>query len=302
MKKTSITISVLSAIVILCIIGILLGKKADIRDTINDGSLQAYYSYTIKHAKGRFAEEARDSVNQKCNRIIGNLESENTIVGWNRLSELIPEPLYRDEYAQMVESKLAALYEIEYDKALKKRTIEGWEEYKSIVPQSNWKYPDDHIEALKKEQEEAKWKSEPTAWRAACDGGRISDYEKYLKFHPYGTHAKQAEKMVIDLDVEAVFSNEHGTLPPMDKSYGGGSTSHIEIHNSTSYTITISYSGPSSKRISISPGATCNVSLSNGNYRVAARAVGGGVQPFAGTENLDGGMYEVTYYIRTYRY
>ena len=73
-----------------------------------------------------------------------------------------------------------------------------------------------------------------------------------MELYPHGRHAKQVERKLIDFEVDAVFAGEHGTLPSMDKGYNTGSSrSTIEIENRTQYELTVSYSGPDSKRMEI---------------------------------------------------
>ena len=131
----------------------------------------------------------------------------------------------------------------------------------------------------------------------------ISAYQKYKSLYPNGTHIGACEKKLIDLEVSRVYAGEHGTLPGMDRTgYGGGSTSYISVTNSTSYTLTLLYSGPDSKRLVIGAGQTSSIRLKNGSYRVAASVSASNVSNYAGTENLQGGSYSVDYYISTYRY
>ena len=105
------------------------------------------------------------------------------------------------------------------------------------------------------------------------------------------------------MEVSRIYAGDHGALPAMDKtSYGGGTTSYITVSNSTSYTLTILYSGPDSKRLVINAGGTKSVRLKNGQYRGAASVSAANVSNYAGSENLNGGSYNVDYYISTYRY
>ena len=118
-----------------------------------------------------------------------------------------------------------------------------------------------------------------------------------------GAHKSSAEKKIIDLQVASVYAGEHGELPSMDRiGYGGGASSTISVYNNTAYTLTLLYSGPDSKRLTIPSHQTGNVTLKNGYYRIAASVSAAGVRSFAGSENLNGGSYSVEYYIVTSRY
>ena len=125
----------------------------------------------------------------------------------------------------------------------------------------------------------------------------------YKNLYPKGAHIAQAEKKLIDLEVANVFAGSHGSLPSMDKtSWGNGPTAYISVTNRTSYTLTLRYSGPDSKKLVISPGGTSSVTLKNGRYRVAASVNASNVSNYAGVEDLSGGSYSVEYYISTHRF
>lgn len=132
-----------------------------------------------------------------------------------------------------------------YAEATKTNTIAGWNHFKSVVGFTNYRDADQRIENLEAKQ----WRNESNAWRLASEEGTIAAYNKYLKFHPSGSHAATARKKVIDLEVDGIFAGSHGTLPSMDRTYYGySSTSSVTIHNGTGYTLTIYYSGNSSKK------------------------------------------------------
>lgn len=62
------------------------------------------------------------------------------------------------------------------------------------------------------------------------------------------------------------------------------------------------YSGPTSRRLILAPHRSGSLSLARGDYRIAASVDSPGVHPFAGNEQIEGGAYEVEYYIRTQAY
>lgn len=260
-------------------------------------SIPDYY-YNLK-----YKDVVDSNLREVCDLLFESTKEKRDLEAWHSFVRLLPQDIYTKYYEDKVDEIKEELYDDEYDKALKTGTIKGWEKYKDIVPPFKWKDPNQQIDRIKQQQSEAKWRNESTAWKEACASDRISDYEKYLELHPKGAHSGQAEKRLIDLDVAAVFAGEHGNLPPMEKRHaGGGHSTVVTIHNSTSYTLSLSYSGPSSKRVSISAGRNKTITLSNGEYGIAARVYGGRVTPYAGTEYLSGGSYEVTYYIETIRY
>lgn len=195
----------------------------------------------------------------------------------------------------VIESICDSLYNV----ADKRSTTRGWKQYQSLVPTDYLKDSESKIQDI----ENQAWNTEAKAWKMALSENDITAYSKYKTLYPHGEHISQCEKKLIDLQVSEVYAGEHGSLPEMDRTgYGGGPTSHITVTNSTSYTLTLLYSGPDSKRLVVSAGGTSSIRLKNGNYRVAASVSASNVTNYAGNETLHGGNYSVDYYISTYRY
>lgn len=185
-----------------------------------------------------------------------------------------------------------------YSIALSIGTRQGWKEYQKSVPTGELRDSEEQIENI----DNRDWNTESKAWAKANALGTLAGYYKYTSLYPNGAHYSQANKKIIDLEVDKVMAGEHGELPALDQTgYGYGPTSTISVYNNTSYTLTLYYSGSDSKQISISPHGRKSVTLKNGSYRCVASVDGGGVSNHAGTENLTGGSYEVEYYISTYR-
>lgn len=157
----------------------------------------------------------------------------------------------------------------------------------------------ERYERMKREQVE--WNSEARAWQTASEKGSLEMYHRYLKLYPNGEHVSQATKMIIDLEVAAVFQNgNYGQLPSMDKiGYGKGAYSTVTVVNNTEYSLTLLYSGVESKRVIINSYGTQDVQLKSDFYRIVASVNARGVRSFAGTEDLTGGNYCVSYYIST---
>ena len=143
-------------------------------------------------------------------------------------------------------------------------------------------------------------------WRQASSQRTISSYQKYLDNFPNGGHVAEAEKAVIDKEVDDIFKGDHGLLPPMSKTgvgYTHATTNDIEIYNNTGYTLTVRYSGTiASKKIVLKPKQKQTFTLQNGNYRVAASVNAANVTNYAGEEKLEGGSYTSEFYIKTETY
>jgi outer membrane protein assembly factor BamD (BamD/ComL family) len=139
-------------------------------------------------------------------------------------------------------------------------------------------------------------------WSNTTQKNTIYAYQNYLSAFPGSQYTEEAKKRIIDLEVEAIFKGEHGILPPMSKtSYGStySSTTEVNVYNNTSYTLTVRYSGPESKMISLPPKQRASITLKNGKYREAASVNSSHVQNYAGNQSLDGGGYSEEFYIIT---
>lgn len=259
-------------------------SEQDFQKATEIGSVSAYDNFITNHQKSDLVADARDS-------IVAIFERNDDLhVIANGIYDVVDY-----DAADRVRNILTQRVDERYGRAVAENSISGWTMFLNDVPSG---YENDAREKLA----DLQWKDESTAWQMASEIDNQISYEKYLGLHPKGKHAKQAERKLIDLEVAAAFAGEHGILPQMDKGYSTGSSySVIEIENRTQYDLTVSYSGPDSKRMLISPYATRSMRIGNGNYRVAAN-VGHGVVPFVGNEYLDGSHFSSSFYIETRRY
>jgi len=159
----------------------------------------------------------------------------------------------------------------------------------------------DNIAAAKdsiEQIENRKWATDIKAWQRAQELNTVNSYKKYIEKYPDGGWSEEAIKMVCDNEVDEIFEKNPGKLPAMKKVVQGtGRTSIVTVQNSTSYTLTLRYSGIESKIKTIPPNSKGSIELKNGDYRVAASVNSGGVRNAAGKETLTGGRYHVEYYI-----
>lgn len=259
-------------------------SEQDFQKATKIGSVSAYDNFITNHQKSDLVADARDS-------IVAIFERNDDL---HAIANGIYDIIDYDA-ADRVRNILTQRVNAFYVQVAAENSISGWTAFLDAVPDG---YENDARERLS----ELQWKDESTAWQMATDNNNQASYEKYLELHPKGKHTKQAERKLIDIEVAAAFAGEHGILPQMDKGYSTGTSySVIEIENRTQYDLTVSYSGPDSKRMVISPYATRSMRIGNGNYRVAAN-VGHGVIPFAGTEYLDGSHFSSSFYISTTRF
>jgi len=104
----------------------------------------------------------------------------------------------------------------------------------------------------------------------------------------------------IDAEVAKIMAGDHSQLPPAQKlSSNNSGVATIKVTNDTAHTLTVLYSGPTSKKSVLSAHQSENVSLTAGNYSVAASVNDPSVIPFAGTDTVSGGHYTNQFYIVT---
>ena len=191
-------------------------------------------------------------------------------------------------------------YDDLYFEALLLNTLAGWKTYKLKVPYERYRDADSRISSLEREN----WSTDNKAWQEANRLNTSGAFKYYLELYPHGVYKDRAYKKVIDLEVDEIFQGDYGQLPSMDSQsyYSYSSTSTIKLTNNTEYTLTVLYSGNSSEKVVLLPRHSSEITLSNGNYRIAASVNASKVQNYAGSEKLDSGRYEVEYYIKQRRF
>lgn len=135
------------------------------------------------------------------------------------------------------------------------------------------------------------------AYNKAEEINTVEAWRLFLDKYPEYRDKSKIEDRIIRLEVDEIFNDEKtGEMPAADKiGNSDGRKSSIEIENRTNCTLTLRYSGTSTKMINIPSSQIKNIALPNGNYRVTASACGAN---YAGIENLNGN-YSVYYYITT---
>lgn len=140
---------------------------------------------------------------------------------------------------------------------------------------------------------------ESKAWEYSTAKNSIYYYKQFIKNYPNSIYLSTAKEKIVDLEVDRIMKGSYGVLPQMQKTSNGtySSTSAISLKNNTSYTLTVRYSGSSSKKIVLSSSQSQTVYLSAGTYRVAASVNSGNVKNYAGTSYISGGNYSSEFYI-----
>lgn len=241
----------------------------------------SYEEYLEAYPTGRYKAEADDSIFSICCRTHERYEA------YKKYMEILPHGNHVREIDSMAT--------LAYNKVKENPTIEGWREYMDNFSEVFHRDASEQIQKIKEEQERLAWATEAAAWETASKLNSRDAYTKYLDMYPKGKHAKQA----IDKQVSLIMGSSHGEMPKMERSYSTGeSYSTIEVENSTQYRLTVLYSGPQSKQVSLSPYQTRSFNLANGTYRIAVTASDAvGIIPYVGTEHLTGGGYSSKFYI-----
>jgi hypothetical protein len=92
------------------------------------------------------------------------------------------------------------------------------------------------------------------------------------------------------------------TAEPAPTSSGMSGHTVLRIQNSTGYELSVYYEGQVSKTLTLSPGATQEVELAPGSFRVGGRVAAPNVVPFYGVETYaNSTRYSVEFYLKPNR-
>jgi len=192
--------------------------------------------------------------------------------------------------------------EICWKKADSVSNLQMYEWYVFVHPQGNFTQQAEILIDKLTIQEEEAWNTDEKAWFKAIQD---NNYNKYLSYHPYGKHAIEAEKIVVDEEVKRIMSGQYSSLPDMQSSandFENQVVSSISVSNNTSFNLTVYYSGSESKRVKLASGQSTTITLRNGNYKIAASVDAPNVRNYAGIQHLSGDNYKVNYHIQTRKY
>ncbi len=129
----------------------------------------------------------------------------------------------------------------------------------------------------------------------------VEAYTRYLEHNPQVANRAAIEKTIIDLEVAVIAAGAHEKLPKAQpiSSDSRSPSAEVRVENGTGYELTVRYSGLHSQKIVIPANATKSVSLRVGTYAVAASVSAARVRNYVGTETMQGGGYDVRFYIET---
>ncbi|NWF90066.1 MAG: hypothetical protein HXY50_11475 [Ignavibacteriaceae bacterium] len=229
-------------------------------------------------------------------------EKLNTLIEWKNWDEVLLKNSLKDfynfisnypqsKYVEIAKSKIKEIEEIKplWEKVVKSNSVEKYREFLQKYPFSLYS---DLAKSKIKEFEKLDWEN-------AKNKNTISSYKSFIERHPTSYYREDAESKIVDLEVKKIFESEHGYLPPSTKTktYTERRYSVMNIYNDTKYDMTLRYSGIESFKIIFKPKEKSAFEIVNGNYKVTASVNAINVIDYAGTEEIDGGDYSVTYYI-----
>ncbi|MEW6468570.1 MAG: hypothetical protein AB1458_06580 [Bacteroidota bacterium] len=178
----------------------------------------------------------------------------------------------------------------EWEKTLKANTENAYKSFVAKYPKCS--YAPMAFQYLKNKEDEA--------WKKALEKTTLQAIQEFIKNYPASSHKIEADKKIIDLELDAIFAGKYAQLPAAEKVSDikiRNEYSSIEIHNGTGYLLTVWYSGKSdSKKITVLPYATQIIELPDGEYRVAATINGDKVYTCAGMATCSG-VYSIKYSI-----
>jgi predicted nucleic acid-binding Zn-ribbon protein len=150
-------------------------------------------------------------------------------------------------------------------------------------------------------------------------------YQAIVDYHSNSNYAEAAEKAIVDCEVAKIAVAEHGELPSFEST--GTVTAEgnavVEVRNAAPYVLTILFSGPESKSITLKPHPEAKVyssfitmlpgwypknwtqttiELEAGTYKIAAKVDDPDVTPWYGEEdfNSDEKYEELFYVVQTF--
>jgi hypothetical protein len=134
---------------------------------------------------------------------------------------------------------------------------------------------------------------------------RVAEFEKEYDRVPVDEEEEVLQRAApwVRLAARALSEGDVGKLPDQSAgSYSGGELPEEKVKNDTTRNITVFYSGPEARTVTIAPGATRTIKLTPGTYNIVVRSADASVIPFKGTSKFDRGyVYSVSYYIERTR-
>lgn len=140
---------------------------------------------------GAYYNDAREALNQKDADFWKRVEEYPLEETLKEYASLFPEGLYIDKCNEY-------LQDLPWFQTKIKNTIAAYEDYRKKYPGKHDREIDEAIEIINDEQD----------WETACKNGTTEAYKEYLRKHPRGKHAQEAQKRIDNVSGEDLFINE----------------------------------------------------------------------------------------------
>jgi hypothetical protein len=254
---------------------------AHARDT---GQIEALRGYVRVYPDGKYLDDAKRRVAELADaqwQLISGTDSRNEVLKFLRE---YPETTK----TSVAEARVVAIADGQWLKIAAGRS----------VPVIN-KFLADYPETSMRADAERRIQELYNDWDWVREQDSLEYYQKFVARNPNHPERGWIEKRVIDLEVKQIAAGEYGEMPRAQPLSYGGSTVEVEVENQTGYELTVRYSGPDSKKLVIPKGATQSVSLLPGDYKVAASVTAANVRNYYGTDEMRGGQYSSSFYIKS---
>lgn len=150
----------------------------------------------------------------------------------------------------------------------------------------------------------ARMQEQAAEWHTTRGADQVAAYIAFLRTYPQSPYGEEARARIVDLEVAEIRRSRPPSLPAATEvsSAPGRTYSVINVHNSTSYELTLRYSGPDSFMVILTPNEKSSIELLVGKYIVAASVKAANVRNYAGDQDSTGGNFQVTFYIQSSLY
>jgi hypothetical protein len=135
-------------------------------------------------------------------------------------------------------------------------------------------------------------------WDWVREQDSAEEYRRFAEHFPAHPQHSWIHKRIVDLEVDAIASGQHGELRPVQSVKSEGVVAEMRLENETGHELTVRYSGAESRKVVIPPRDSATLTLPPGEYRVAASVKASNVKHYYGLDTVVGGRYSSTFSFR----
>jgi len=250
-------------------------------------TVPSYETFLDEHGTSEYGAAARERLRiLREDDVWSEAVEKDDLAEYRKYLRVYDDGKYRDEAYRRINK----ISEIRWASLRHSRSVADLREFLSKFPESD-RASDaaGRIEVLYRDLE---WVKEQDS---------IDIYKRFLEIFPNHRERGWIEGRIVDLEVDAIASGEHGELPPVDPVAPRVGATHavVRIQNATGHQLVVRYSGSKSTKMLIEEGGNSRIRLPVGEYRVAASVDTAGVSNYYGVDQLKGGAYEIRFYIET---